>query len=316
MRRRREEFVSLFYPFYLQLIVVDNLDTIRRLNAVTLQNVGNEALRLLYVATQVADINLKVTAAISQVMKVYKSVLATATTLSFIPTAPSTNRTASAISICKAVVQCFGIPTVNYHAIYRIVSYNVWDDLPHNISIALAEGVNALGVLASIAFGGVPFFLASAAVNFPMIVPATTRLMLMLASDLILIMVRAFSVATLKCLGQPQEKDVVDATLYYRSLSSRVHKEILKLVPKSNALKSFRYNEIQKGLEETVDLFKEEITENLRSNSVIRPNKNSFSSDHASIKAELDELRDITKDAKVQIEEVTDETPVEGQRVA
>ena len=287
------------------------MDTIRRLNAMTLQNVGHEALRLLYVATQVADINLKVTAAISQVMKVYKSVLATATTLSFIPTAPSSNRTASAISICKTVVQCFGLPTVNYHAIYRIVSFNVWDDLPHHISTVLAEGVNVAGVLASIVTGGMPLFLASTAVNFPMIVPATTRLMLMLASDLILIMFRAFSVTTLKCLGQPQEKDVVDATLYYRSLSSKVHKEILKLVPRTNVLKSFRYNEVQKGLEGTVDLFKHEITEDLSSHSTVQSQKNSFSSDHTSIKVELDELRDITKDAKVRIEDINDRAPVE-----
>lgn len=99
--------------------------SISRLSDVTLQNVKYDNLRLLYVAAQVADIDLKINLALIERMKIYRRVLGTTSTLGFVPTAASGNLTASAISICKAIVQCFGLPTVNYNTVYQIVKTSI-----------------------------------------------------------------------------------------------------------------------------------------------------------------------------------------------
>ena len=258
----------------------------------------NENLRLLYVAAQVADIDLKITAAITETMRIYRKVLGTAAGLGAIPTAPSSNRTASAISVCKAVAQCFGIPTVNYKTIYEIVKCTAWDDLGHNFGILFAEGIAAAGLLFSIGLYGMPVFLAAGAVNIPLVVPATTRLMLMLASDLILIFVRAFKETTNTCVGQPLLKDVERAAAHYVPLSRRVHKDILQLVPKRDVRKSFRYNDVRSGLEEVIKKFKKEVTKDLSTSVQVRPNKETL---EEALAEKLD-VQDEVEDMKADIE--------------
>lgn len=216
----------------------------------------------MYVAAQVANIDMKINCAIIEIMKVYRSVLGTTSGLGLIPGAPSTNRTAAATSICLEIVKCFRLPTISSKTIWRIIKLNIWDDLGHNVSIAVSEAIATIGLLSSIGMGGIPISLVSGAINLPLVVPATTRLMLLLAADLILVLTRAFKVTTYTCIGHPEVKDLENAAKWYRPMSISVHKEVMKLVPKRNLVKSFRCNEVQLGLERIVRDYKEKVIEN------------------------------------------------------
>ena len=246
-----------------------------------MQNVRSEKLRILYVAAQVADIDLKIDSAIIQAMKVYRHVLGTTSALGSVPMASSSNRTASAITVCNNVVQCFGLPTVNHKTIFELVKRTVWDGLGHNISVMIAEGIATVGLGSTILSGGMPFFLASGLVNLPLVVPATTRLLLMLAADLFLILVKAFKETTFTCVGHPQLKDVERAAKSYSDMVSRVHREVLELVPRRNIVKSYRHNDVKRRLWTLIHKLKGEVTKDVDLGSVhVRShNSNSFSTE-------------------------------------
>ncbi|KAL8758512.1 MAG: hypothetical protein Q9199_001424 [Rusavskia elegans] len=241
----------------------DDPKSIDNLSRVTLENVKDEKLQLLYIATQTASVNLKIDAAVKEVMRIYTKVLGTASASGIVPTASATNRAGSAIAVCRAIVQCFGLPTVNTQTILEIIKSIVWDDAGQNVMVAFSEVVATAGMVVTVGSFGMPFSLAAGALNFPLVVPATTRLMLMLASNLILILVRAFRITTTTCVGQPEEKDVVKAAKDYRLISADVHIEIFKLVPKRNVVKSFRYSKVRVGLKRIIEDFKEEVVKDL-----------------------------------------------------
>ena len=279
------------------------MESLRRLNDVTIQSVRSEGLRLLYVAAQVADIDLKINCAIMETMKIYRDVLGTTSGLGALPLAAMSNRTAAAIAVCKSIVQCFGLPTISPNTIFQIIKLNVWDDLGDKIATVFAEGIATAGILTTVGFAGMPFFLVSGAINIPLIVPATTRLMLMLASDLILVLVRAFKETAFTCVGQPQLKDVEKAAVYYyHGIARKVHKEILGLVPKSNIIKSYRYNYVRLGLEKTLHRFKEEISKDSDVSPLVRSAEESFESDRTFVEEELSEMDEICKATKAELE--------------
>lgn len=284
----------------LQLTATDDRSSIERLNQVTLANVKDERLQLLYIATQTASISLKIHAAMGEVMKVYKRVLGTVSALSSLPMASSTTRASSAISICREIVQCFGLPTVNHATVFEIVKSTVWDDASHNILIAFAETSAFVGMLATVATAGMPIFLATGAFNFPLVIPATSRLMLMLASDLILILVRAFRVSTTTCVGQPSEKDVARAARDYRPVSGQVHREIFKLVPRRNVVKSFRYNKVRLGFEAIVERFKE-ATNTSNSDPSSRGGRDSFASDRTKVDEEVEKMTKLCLESRAEL---------------
>ena len=307
MRCCCKKYVSSVISQALQLTATDDRRSIERLNQMTLDNVKDEKLQMLYIATQTASINLKINTAVGEVMKIYRRVLGTVTTLSSIPTATTTNRAGAAMAICKAIVQCFGLPTVNYNTILEIVKNTVWDDAGHNLLVMFSEAVATLGVITTVGLGGAPFFLATGAFNFPLVVPATTRLMLMFASDLILILVRAFRSTTTTCIGQPEEKHVARAARDYRPISGNVHREILKVVPKSNVVKSFRCGKVRLGLEQVVRRFQEEVTEDSSSDQYSQKGMKSFVSDRVLLDNEHDELKKLLPEARAELEHKTPE---------
>ena len=284
------------------LMILDDNDSIKRLNDITMQNVKNEKLKLLYVAAQVADIDLKINAAVVETMKIYRRVLNSSYLLSAVPTAASSSQAAGAIAVCKAVLQCFGLPTINAEMIYQILKSNVWDDLGHNISLLFAEAIASVGLMGTLVLYGGPVFLAAGAVNIPLVVPATMRLLLMIASDLILILVRAFKETTLTCVGQPLKRDVRKAATYYRTFSPEVHKEIFALIPRTNVAKSFRHNDVRQGLEKIVHRFKDEVTRDIVSLGLSRTEsgKSSMSSDQA--RMDIAEIEQMLKAAKAELE--------------
>lgn len=205
--------------------------------------------------------NQKIDAAVKKVMRIYTKVLGTASASGIVPTASATNRAGSAISVWRAIIQRFGLPMVNTQTILEIMKSTVWDDAGHNVMVAFSEVVATAGMVVTVGSFGMPFFLAAGALNFPLAVPATTRLML--ASDLILILVRAFRITTTICVGQPEEKDVAKAAKDYRLISADVHKEIFKLVPRRNVVKSFRYSKVRVGLKRIIEDLKEEVVKDL-----------------------------------------------------
>ena len=242
---------------------------------------------------------MKIDCAIVETMKVYRKVIGTASGLAALPGASTTNRTAGAISVCKEIVKCFGLPTVSHETIFEIVKATVWDDVSHNVSTTLAEGIATIGLLSTVFMGGIPIFLAAGAVNIPLVVPATTRLMLMLASDLILILTMAFKEITLACIGQPQYEDVNRAARRYRDFSSTVHNAILKLVPKTNLTKSYRYNAVQSGLEEVVRRYKQQVCADTPTDA--RINKPSFDSEATACDEEVAEIKTVFKNAEAEL---------------
>lgn len=233
----------------------------------TVENVQNENLRLLYVATQSADIDLKINYAISETMKIYRRVLGTGAALGYIPTMASIHLTASTISVCKAIVQCFGLPRDNYRTVYEIVKRNLWDDLDHDFSFVTPNTFKTVCLTSAEVLGAA---LTVGVLNIPLVVIATTRLILILASDLILTLVRACKETTFICTGHPQLKDVGNAASYYRPSSSKVHKEILGLVPKRNPMETYRYEKVRLGLEKTLHRWKAEITKDMNSSRIDR----------------------------------------------
>lgn len=307
MRCCCKKYVSSIIDQALQLTATDDRKSIERLNQMTVDNVKDEKLQMLYIATQTASINLKINTAVGEVMKIYRRVVGTASTLSVIPTATTTNRAGAAMAICKAIVQCFGLPTVNYRTILEIVRNTVWDDAGHNLLVMFSEAVAVFGMIGTVAFGGMPVFLAAGAFNFPLVVPATTRLMLMLASDLILILVRAFRSTTTTCIGQPEEKHVARAARDYRRISGNVHQAIFKVVPKSNVVRSFRYGKIRLGLEEVVKHFQEEVSKDSNLDQYSREGMRSFVSDCTLIDKEHDELNKLLPEAKAELQDKTPE---------
>ena len=252
-------------------------------------------------AAQIADIDLKINSALFQTMKIYRRILHTTSALSVVPFAASSNRTASAISICKAIVQCFGLPTINYNTIYEIVKSNVWDDLGHNISVIVAEAISSLALTGTL-FTGMPIVLASGAITIPLVVPATMRLILMLATDLILILTQAFKNSTYTCVGQPTEKDVENAARHYRPMAAKVHREILGLVPKRNVVKSYFHNDVRLGLEKTVHRFKDEIND-MNAGRLAPSSRTSLSSDRTMVEKDIAEMEQDIKAAEAELHE-------------
>ena len=182
--------------------------------------------------------------------------------------ASSTTRVSVSAAIVKDVVQCFGIPSVTPTTVLKIVEVQVLDDLGHNMSVAAAESIASAGMVGTVLFGGLPLFLAAGAVNLPIVVPATVRLLLMLACDVMLILTEAFKEATRKCIGQPLQKDVEAAAQAYREAGTarQVHKRLKKLVPRSNIVKSYRTERIRRNLMRTITDYKGQIMSNMEAN--------------------------------------------------
>lgn len=262
---------------------------------------NNEKIRLIYVAAQVASIDLKIDFAVMETMKVYRKVLGTTMGLAAVPAAATANRTAAAVSVCKEIVKCFGLPTLTYSTIQKIVQINIWDDLGHNISIAFAEGIATFGLLSTLITGGFPIFLAAGAVNIPLVVPATTRLMLMLASDLILILTRAFKDTALTCIGQPQYKDVERAAIIYRNFSGKVHRETMKLVPRRDIVKSIRYGKVELGLGKIIHRYKQPVMD-ARSDLEHETRSSSSDSDDVDVHVEMAKMKEEMKAAGIKLE--------------
>lgn len=242
---------------------IEDKTSIRLLAEETARCFDNEKVRMLYIAAQVARIDLKVDLAVTKTMHIYTRILKTASSVSMVPLGNTAHRVTVAVVVCKAVVHAFGVPSVTAATVQEIVKNVIWDDMGRNFSVFVADVIATTGVFGTIAFFGAPVFLAAGAVNIPIIVPATAELLLMLACDIILILVRAFKDCTHQCLGQPLKKDIEKAALAYRDFAKRVHQEIKDLIPKFNTIKGFQTTKIKLGVGRILQRYTELFVEQL-----------------------------------------------------
>lgn len=126
--------------------------------------------------------------------------------------------------------------------------------------LAIGEGISAVGIGSS-ALTLVPAFLVTGAISLPLIVPATCRLFLTMACDLILVLVRSFKEATFRDSGQPTERDVTAAARNYRirGYSELVHSDVKKLIPRRSLSASYKCEKVRVGVEAIVESYKDEL---------------------------------------------------------
>ena len=235
-------------------------NSVRELTDRTMECLSDERIRLYYIRSQVASIDLKVELAIGVAMKTYKQIISTATASAVLPGVASTNRMAAVTTVMGKILGCFGLPTVPASTAMEIVKANVPDDIGNAVMMSLAEGLSAVALISAL-FTGAPVPLATAPVTIPLAVPATSRLYLMLACDLILILVRSFKEAAERRIGQPQDRELSDAARAYRLLAKDVHAEIANVVRKRNFIASYRVDRIQGRFEEIVTKYREQVEE-------------------------------------------------------
>ncbi|KAI3536009.1 hypothetical protein CSPX01_11043 [Colletotrichum filicis] len=162
--------------------------------------------------------------------------------------ATSMNRDSSAIKLCEAILFCFGIPGVDGKTAFDVYGRNIFDKEGNSIATAAAEAIATVSSITTGIFAGIPSFLISAGNNVPLVVPATARLMLMLACDLILMFSRGFQEASGKCNSQPHLADLEKAAAAYQAHSPQVHEKVKALVP--GVSMCFKMDKIKLGIKE------------------------------------------------------------------
>lgn len=147
----------------------------------------------------------------------------------------------------------------------EVLEKNVWTTLGTNMALVFAEGFHIIGFLATGVMSGIPFWLVTGSINASYVVPATCRLFLIMASDLTFVLARSFKEVTFRSSGQPNERDVGAAARNYRirGYSQHVHRDIKRLVPRRNVLKSFRAVDVQQGLEAIFAKYKDKLMEDV-----------------------------------------------------
>lgn len=255
----------------------------------TLSVIDNDQVRLLCIGAQMANIDVKVEAALIRVMKSYKDVLGSVTGLSVIPMAASTEKAAVAIAVCKHIITCFGLPTIiDFRMAYEILKTNVWDDMGNNAFMVFAETIAVIGMLTTVTTGGMPVFLGASAINIPLVVPAIARLYFILACDLILVLIMCFKENMETMSGQPTSKDLARHAREYRwsGLSKEVHGRVKALIPRHNLIASYRMDRIREGVQKIIQDYKERIP--------LQPRRSFSTRNRKSLESELD--GDLSKD--------------------
>ena len=91
---------------------IEDQDSIKLLTEETARCFDHEKVRMLYIAAQIARIDLKVDLAVTKTMQIYKRILKSASSVSMLPLGSTTHRVTVAVVVCKAVVNAFGVPSV------------------------------------------------------------------------------------------------------------------------------------------------------------------------------------------------------------
>ncbi|KAF7185976.1 hypothetical protein HII31_12849 [Pseudocercospora fuligena] len=243
----------------------DDEESIAFLSKTTSHCFDVDKVRLLYIRAQVTRIDLKIDMAMCEVMRRYKALVRTASGVSFSLAGSTIHRKNAATKVCKAIINCFGLPGVSADSAITALKKNVWTYIGVDPLVSIAEAINLFGYIGTGFAGGIPAWLVTGAISLPLVVPATCRLFLTMAADLMLVLIRAFKEATFRNSGQPQERDVQAAARIYRvrGYSAHIHKDIKKLIPRRNVAASYKFEAIQERLEGIIARYKDKLIDDM-----------------------------------------------------
>ncbi|KAK4561601.1 hypothetical protein LTR86_004280 [Recurvomyces mirabilis] len=246
-------------------VAQDDESSIAHLSKTTSSCFDTDKVRLLYIRAQVTRIDLKIDMAVCEVIKQYKRLIRDATGATFAPFGATITRKVSTNRIIKSIINCFGLPTVSADTAVEALRANVWNMTGSNIALAFAEALQCIGVIGTVFAAGIPAWAVTGTINTSYVVPATCRLFLIMACDLILVLARSFKEVTFRASGQPNEKDVGAAARNYRvrGYAQHVHSELKKLVPRRNMLASFKPETIRVGFEKVLANYKDRLMEDV-----------------------------------------------------
>lgn len=249
----------------LTICFADDEESIAFLSKTTSHCFDVDKVRLLYIRAQVTRIDLKIDMAMCEVMRRYKALVRTASGVSFSLAGSTIHRKNAATKVCKAIINCFGLPGVSADSAITALKKNVWTYIGVDPLVSIAEAINLFGYIGTGFAGGIPAWLVTGAISLPLVVPATCRLFLTMAADLMLVLIRAFKEATFRNSGQPQERDVQAAARIYRvrGYSAHIHKDIKKLIPRRNPAASYKFETVQERLEGIIARYKDKLIDDM-----------------------------------------------------
>ena len=203
--------------------------------------------------------------ALAEVLRRYKKLIRSSTGSSFAPFGATVNRRVSTNMVTKAIINCFGLPTVSAEVAVEALNTNVWSALGSNIVLALAETFHLIGCVGTGFAAGIPAWAVTGAINSTYVVPATCRLFLIMSCDLTFVLARSFKEVTFRASGQPNEKDVGSAARNYRirGYAQHVHRDVKRLVPRRNMLASYKVDKIRQGLDDIFARYKDKLMEDV-----------------------------------------------------
>jgi hypothetical protein len=203
--------------------------------------------------------------ALCEVNKRYKKLVRRATGTSYAIGGATINRKASTNNVTKAVINCFGLPSVSADVAVDALKSTVWKTWGTNMQLAMAEVLQLVGVTGTVFAAGIPAWLITGSINASYVVPATCRLFLIMAMDLTLVLARSFKEVTFRANGQPNERDVSAAARNYavRGYAQHVHRDIKRLIPRRNVGASYKVETVRQCLEDMVTKYKDRLMEDV-----------------------------------------------------
>lgn len=147
------------------MLTLDDDRSVAQLSKTTSQCFDTDKVRLLYIRAQVTRIDLKIDLALCEVMRRYKRLMRQATGSAFAPMGSTIARKLSTTAVTKAIINCFGLPSVSADTAIEALKANVWKTLGANVTIAFAESLHLVGVLGSAVVTGAPIWMITGAIN-------------------------------------------------------------------------------------------------------------------------------------------------------
>lgn len=208
--------------------------------------------------------DLKIDLALAETMKRYKKMIRRTGTNFGLFGATITQKVTTHL-LTKAIINCFGLPTVSADLALEALKQNVWKTLGANIQLAFAELFALFGLTGTVFAAGIPVWLITGSINASHVVPTTCRLFLIMACDLTLVLARSFREVTFRARGQPNEKDVGAAARNYavRGYAHNVHKDIKALLPRKAVLAAFKIDTVQRGVEDIFAKYKDKLMQDV-----------------------------------------------------
>ena len=232
-------------------------DSINQLVVATSRCFDSEKACLNYIAAQIAEIDLKIDLAIVEIMRIYGHAVRASAVAGLIPgTSTTTSWTVSSF-VCRKILKCFGVSSLGHKTLNDIIRRLLWDNMDTSALVIFTETISMLGLIGTTSVFGAPNSLATGVLGFAVSVPATARLVLMFACDVILIIIRAFDLCKSKCINQPERVQIETATHEYKDTMPVVHRRVKELVTRVGGLvTSFRSSKIKPRVEAIIEEFK------------------------------------------------------------